>query len=212
MDIHGLIDEIIRQSTYLGNFTLDELLHYSAGQNFGGFGISERGDTTFMLAIVGGEPEGALFVDAKGSLFGDKAIYQLEGSEEFRLYKAAPLIIDALVSRCRVYDRSHIKQGGLADIPTIATGTKQRIGVLCLTVVDRQNPVAGVHVSIRKGKLVLATDVTTSSGRACFKLLNGRYICVISGKSGDFSRFVVDFSDAKHESIVDIGGTLYESK
>jgi hypothetical protein len=212
MDIRGLITEIIRQSTYIGSFTLDELLRYSTGHNVGGFGISDSGDTTFMLVIADGEPEGALFVDAKGSLFGDKAVYQLKGSEQFRLYSAAVPIIDALVSRCRIYDRSHIKRGALTDIPTITTGTKQRIGVLCLTVVDRQIPVAGIHVSIRKGKLVLATDVTTSNGRVCFKLLNGRYTCVISDKTSDATRFVVDFSDAKHESVVDIGGKLHENK
>ncbi len=212
MDIRGLISEIIRQSTYIGSFTLDELLRYSAGNDVAGFGISDGGDAAFMLVIAGGEPEGALYVDAKGSLFGDKAVYRLEGSEQFRLYGTAVPIVDALVSRCRIYDRSHIKRGALADIPTISTGSKQRIGVLCLTVVDRQVPVAGMHVSIRKGKLVLATDVTTSNGRVCFKLLNGRYTCVISNKTSDAIRFVVDFSDAKYESVVDIGGKLHESK
>ncbi|RXE57231.1 hypothetical protein ABH15_03760 [Methanoculleus taiwanensis] len=210
MDVRGLIDEIIGRSTYLGNFSLDELVRRSEEQVVTGLGVAGNGSAMFVLAMVDGEPNGALFADEKGSLFGDKAVFQIDGSEDFRLYQVALPIIEALVARCRVYDRSHLKKSTLADIPTLERGMQQRIGVLCLTVVNRGTPVGGVHVSIRKGKLVLATDTTTADGSVCFKLLSGRYTCVVSDRTGDLTRFVIDFAEARHESIVDIGGTFDE--
>ncbi len=210
MDVRGLIDEIIGRSTYLGNSSLDEMLRHATERTISGLGVAGNGNAIFVLAVVGGEPEGALFADEKGSLFGDKAVLQIDGSEEFRLYQVALPVLDALVARCRIYDRSHLKKSALADIPTIESGMQQRIGVLCLTVVNHGRPVGGVHVSLRKGKLVIATDMTTSDGSVCFKLLSGRYTCIVSDKTGDLTRFVIDFAEARHESVVDIGGTFNE--
>jgi len=211
MDINGLMDEILLQSTYEGRFTLDELLHRTPVHPLTRIGICRAKAHTFFLVLLGGEPDGAIFVDEKGTLFGDAAVLRLTGEEVFDLFLVAPQIVDALVSRCRVFEKSHLRKNGRLDIPIIGTPTRQRVGVLCLTVRDSRVPLVGAHVSIRKGKLVITSDVTDSGGRVCFRLLNGRYMCVVSDRIGERTRRIIEFHDPQVDTCVDIGGTEDES-
>jgi len=72
-------------------------------------------------------------------------------------------------------------------------------------------PLAGAHVSIRKGKLVITGDVTDSEGRVCFRLLAGRYMCVVTDRTGERTRCIIEFHEPQVETFVDIGGTEDES-
>ncbi|MDD4567388.1 hypothetical protein L21_0339 [Methanoculleus chikugoensis] len=207
MDINDLMSEILRQSTSEGHFTLDELLHYSSSNPMTGIGVSEEKGHSFFLFFSEGEPDGAMFVDAKGTLFGDSAVLRLTGEEEFELFTVTAPIVDALVSRCRIFDKSHLKKNGRLDIPTLGTPNQQRIGMLYLIVRDGRMPLAGAHVAIRKGKLVMTSDVTDSKGKVCFRLLNGRYMCVVSDRIGERARRIVEIHEPQVEAYVDIGGT-----
>ena len=200
MDIIDLMGQILKQSEYEGRFTLDEVLHYSSVHSLTGIGVSGEGAHAFYLVLYGGEPDGAILVDEKGTLFGDAAVLHLTGGETFDLSRVSPPVIEALVSRCRV------------DIPTIGTPIRQRVGILCLTVRGGEEPLGGAHVSIRKGKLVITSDVTDSKGRVCFRLLNGRYMCVVSDRNTERTRCIIEFHEPQVEMCVDIGGTEDESK
>ncbi|MDV2480574.1 hypothetical protein F8E02_00835 [Methanoculleus sp. Wushi-C6] len=212
MDINDLIGQILRQSEYEGRFTLDELLHYSSVHSLTGIGVSREGTHAFFLVLSGGEPDGAILVDEKGTLFGDAAVLHLNGGETFELSRVTPQITEALISRCRVYEKSHLKKNGRLEIPTIGTPVRQRVGVLCLTVRSGGEPLGGVHVSIRKGKLVTTSDVTDSKGRVRFRLLNGRYMCVVSDRNTERTRCIIEFHEPQVEMCVNIGGTEDESK
>ncbi|MDN7011543.1 hypothetical protein FGW20_00510 [Methanoculleus sp. FWC-SCC3] len=207
MDVNDLMGEVLRQSTSEGHFTLDELLHYGSRYSPTGIGVSREKGHTFFLFFSGGEPDGAMFVDTMGTLFGDSAVLRLTGREEFELFSVTPQIIDALVARCRLFDKSHLKKNGRLDIPTVGTPARQRIGVLCLIVRDGRTPLAGAHVAIRKGKLVMTGDVTDSAGKVCFRLLNGRYMCVVSDRLGERTRQIVEFHEPQVVEHIDIGGT-----
>ena len=212
MDINGLMDEILLQSTYEGRFTLDELLHYSSAHSLTGIGASKESTHAFFLVLLRGEADGAIFVDEKGVLFGDTAVLHLTGKEEFELHLVALPVADALTARCRVFEKSHLKMSSRLEIPTIGTPDRQRIGILCLNVQDTHAPLAGAHVSIRKGKLVITSDVTDSMGRVCFRLLNGRYMCVVSDRTGERTRCIIEFREPQVEMGVNIGGTEDASK
>ncbi|MDK2915542.1 MAG: hypothetical protein PWR25_99 [Euryarchaeota archaeon] len=207
MEINDLMGEILRQSTSEGHFTLDELLRYGCSNPLTGIGVAKVQEQTFFLFLAGGEPDGAMYVDTMGTLFGDSAVLRLTGEEEFELFRVTPSIVDALVSRCRVFDKSHLKKNGRLEIPTVDTSARQRIGVLSLIVCDGRTPLAGAHVAIRKGKLVMASDVTDSAGKVSFRLLNGRYMCVISDRIGERARRIVEFHEPQVVEQIDIGGT-----
>lgn len=213
MDINDLMDEVLRQSASEGCFSLDELLHYSRHSDpLTGIGVSKGEGQAFYLFLTESEPDGAIFIDRMGTLFGDSAALRLTGGEKFELFRVAPPVVDALVSRCRVFDKSHLRKNGRLDIPTVGTPTRQRIGVLCLIVRNGRMPFAGAHVTIRKGKLVMTSDVTDSAGKVCFRLLNGRYMCVISDRIGERTRRIVEFYEPQAEKYIDVGGTGDESQ
>ena len=212
MAINDLVDEILEQSMHEGCFTLSELLHYSGIHSITGMGVSRDRTHAFFLVFSRGEPDGAIFVDEKGTLFGDSAVLHLDLGEKFDLYQVAPPVAEALVSRCRIFEKSHLKRNGRLAIPTIGAPSRQRVGVLCLTVYVGQAPLAGAYVSIRKGKLVITGDVTDSGGRVCFRLLNGRYMCVVSDRTGERTRCIVEFHEPQVETRVDIGSTEDESR
>jgi len=212
MDINDLVGQILRQSEYEGRFALDELLHHSSAHSLTGIGVSREGAHAFFLVLFGGEPDGAILVDEKGTLFGDAAVLHLTGGEVFELSRVTPPIVEALVSRCRIFEKSHLKKNGRLEIPTIGTHIRQRVGVLCLTVRGNGAPLGGAQVSIRKGKLVITSDVTDSGGRVCFRLLNGRYMCVVSDRNTERTRCIIEFHEPQVEMCVDIGGTEDESK
>lgn len=212
MDINDLMVKILEQSRYEGCFTLSELLHYSSVYSLTGIGVASEKMHTFFLMLFRGEPDGAIFVDEKGKLFGDPAVLHLTDREEFDLFQVESRIVETLVSRCRVFEKSHLKRNGCLDIPTVGTPTRQRIGILCLIVCDNQTPLAGVHVSIRKGKYVITSDVADSGGRVCFRLLNGRYMCVVSDRTGERARCIIEFHEPRADTCVDIGGTEDENR
>lgn len=206
MTVNDLVDEILKQSRYEGCFTPGELLHHSRTHSLTGIGISRDRTHTFLLVFFRGEPDGAMFIDEKGALFGDPAVLRMIDGGEFELYLVAPSIADALISRCRVFEKGRLRRGGRLEIPIVGAHTRQRVGVLHLTVYDGQAPLAGGRVSIRKGKLAITSDVTDSRGRVHFRLLSGRYTCVISDRTGERTRCIVEFHEPQVEMRVDIGG------
>lgn len=205
MEINDLMAEVLGQSLCEGRFTYEELLHYSAAHSLSGIGVSRGEASDFFLIISRGEPDGAILVDGKGTLFGDLAALHLTGDETFELYPVAQTVVDALTSRCRVFEKSHLKKNGRLDIPIVGAADRQRVGVLCLTVHDGRAPLAGARVIIRKGKVMLASDVTDTGGRVCFRLLNGRYMCIVSDRIGERRRCIVEFHEPRVEVGIDIG-------
>ena len=205
MEINDLMAEVLGQSLCEGRFTYEELLHYSAAHSLSGIGVSRGEASDFFLIISRGEPDGAILVDGKGTLFGDLAALHLRGDETFELYLVAQTVVDALTSRCRVFEKSHLKKNGRLDIPIVGATDRQRVGVLCLTVHDGRAPLAGARVTIRKGKVMLASDVTDTGGRVCFRLLNGRYMCIVSDRIGERRRCIVEFHEPRVEVGIDVG-------
>lgn len=123
----------------------------------------------FFLIISRGEPDGAILVDGKGTLFGDLAALHLTGDETFELYPVAQTVVDALTSRCRVFEKSHLKKNGRLDIPIVVGPLTDSVGVLCLTVHDGRAPLAwGPAVTIRKGKVMLAKRCDRHGGTGLF--------------------------------------------
>lgn len=205
MDINDLMAEVLGQSVCEGRFTYEELLHYSAARSPSGIAVSRGETSNFFLIISKGEPDGAILVDGKGTLFGDQAALHLTVDQTFEFYLVAQTIVDALTSRCRVFDKSHLKKNGRLDIPTVGATDRQRVGVLCLIVHDGRTPLAGARVTIRKGKVMLASDVTDTRGRVCFRLLNGRYMCIVSDRIGERTRCIVEFHEPRVEAGIDVG-------
>jgi hypothetical protein len=205
MNITTLIDEILGTSTYVGVFSYADLLKYGKSHAISGVGVSDDKTQKFIIAFEKGEPTGVILIEEKGALFGEKAAYLLQEKNNFELFSTEPSLVNALASRCRVFDKIHLQNRLAEDLPSIGE-RKHSPGVLCLTIVRNGTVQSGMRVSIRKGRQVIGNDITTSDGRASFKLLNGKYDCVVLDKTQEVYTFMIDFKDAYAESIIDIGG------
>ncbi len=82
MDLQELLENILKGSKYLGTYSLAELLTFAASRHLNAIAVAKEGNSKYYLAFLNGEPEGALYVDADGALFGDKAVVHIRGRQE----------------------------------------------------------------------------------------------------------------------------------
>ncbi|HXW99255.1 MAG TPA: hypothetical protein VEI51_05995 [Methanomicrobiales archaeon] len=204
-EIIQIIDEVLSTSTYVASYAYPELMEYADSHAVNGIGVHDENDRKFYIVFEGGAPEGVIFTDSKGTLFGDKAAILLTGQEAFELFQVSQPVVNALASRCRIFDRSHVKKRLDEDLPSFG-GIHRSPGILCLTLAREGVPQQGIRVSIKKGRQIIASDITTTDGKVCFKLLNGTYDCTAIDRSQETYTFMVDFNDRYAESVIEIGG------
>ena len=199
MKIQELVGTLLAGSTRLGTYTLPELIKSVQSKNINGIAVAVSGDREFELAILDGEPEGAILIEEKGTLYGDKAVMLLSGSENFELYDVKRDYVEAVVMGCRILEKGHIRKSGMKIIPEIGKKS-DRLGVLSIAVQRNGEPQNGVRVSIRKNMQMICNDITTQNGTVGFKLLYGKYDCIVQDRTMMISTFHIIF-DVGHTRI-----------
>lgn len=199
MKIQELIGTLLEGSARTGTYTLPELLKFARSKKTSGIAVAADDGREFDLALVNGEPEGAILIDEKGILYGDKAIMLLTGNESFELHEVKRDLVEAVAVGCRIHEKGHISKSQIQTVPEI--GVKSTgLGVLSITVNHEGVPQNGVRVSIRKTGQMISSDVTTQNGSVGFKLLYGKYDCVVQDRTMKISTFHIIF-DATHSRI-----------
>src|SRR5512145_1198428 len=178
MKIQELIGTLLAGSTRLGTFTLPELVRYTQSKRINGIAVAIRNDREFDLVILDGDPEGAILIEEKGVLYGDKAVMLLSGTEKFELYDVKRDLVEAVAMGCRIMEKGHICKSSMDLIPEIGKKS-DGLGVLSITVQRNGEAQNGVRVSIRKDMQMICSDITTQNGSVNFKLLYGKYDCVV---------------------------------
>ncbi|MDD1684671.1 MAG: hypothetical protein LUQ19_02135 [Methanoregula sp.] len=199
MKIQEIIGTLLAGSTRLGTYTLPELMQLAQSKEINGIAVAVTGDREFDLVIMGGEPEGAILIEEKGALYGDKAVMLLTGTEKFELYDVKPDLVEAVVLGCRILEKGHIRKSGMDIIPEIGKKS-DGLGVLSIAVQRSGEPQNGVRVSIRKEGQMICNDITTQNGTVGFKLLFGKYDCVVQDRSMMIHTFHIIF-DPGHTRI-----------
>jgi hypothetical protein len=110
MEIHDLIKNIHKGSKHLGTFTLHELFQFATSRSFNGIAVAKENEREYYLAFIAGEVEGAIYIDDKGTVYGDKAGKMIFGHEKFDFYEITPDIVETIVMRCRIFEKSHLKK------------------------------------------------------------------------------------------------------
>lgn len=203
MKIQDMIDTILKGSQPLGKFPLPELMRFAAKGSINGIAVSMENEKQQYLAILAGEPEGAIFLDEKGTLYGDKAVMLITGDESFILYDVNPDLVDAVVAGSRIFEKSHLKKGDRYEIPEF--GKKSAgVGVFTLTIQKNDEPQNGVRVSLRKEGKVVGSDVTTQDGSVGFKLVHGKYDVIVQDRNQKLSTFHVRFEESNPQKILQL--------
>jgi hypothetical protein len=110
MKIDDLIKNIHKGSKNLGTYTLHELFQFTASRSYNGIAIAKEDDREYYVAFLSGELEGAIYIDKNETIYGDAAAKRISGHERFDFYEITPDIVETIVMRCRVYEKSHLKR------------------------------------------------------------------------------------------------------
>jgi hypothetical protein len=195
LKIQAQLDQIVSTSPFLGTFPLPELLRIAGSGQVTGLAVAKDGERVFYLAVLAGEPEGAVYADEKGELYGDKAVVHLTGREQFAVSEVSPDLVKAVVMGCRLFEKSHIHKSLSAGIPEFGKKA-EGMGVLTLSVKHDGEPRNGIRVSIRKDGQIVGSDVTTGNGTVSFRLVHGNYDCIVQERAGAIIPTRITFDDS----------------
>ncbi len=203
MKIQDMIDTILKGSQPLGIFPLPELMRFAAKGSINGIAVSAENEKQQYLAILAGEPEGAIFLDEKGTLYGDKAVMLITGADSFTLFDVKPELVEAVVAGSRIFEKSHLKKGDPYEIPEF--GKKSAgLGIFTLTIHRDDKPQNGVRVSIRKEGKIVGSDVTTGDGSVGFKMVYGKYDVIVQDRNQTLTTFHVRFEESSPQRILQL--------
>lgn len=199
MKIQELIRTLLAGSTQLGTYSLSELITFARSEGINGIAVALSDDREFDLALLDGEPEGAILIDEKGTLYGDKAVMLLSGTEKFELYDVKKDLVEAVAMGCHILEKGHICKNSMDVIPEIGKKS-DGLGVVSIEVRQNDEPQNGIRVSIRKDMKIITSDITTQNGTVSFKLLYGKYDCIVQDRAMTISTFHIIF-DAEHSRL-----------
>lgn len=205
MEIVSFIRDNTRKGQGRGAFHLSDLIRTAEKRQESGIGVTETGGVTISVLFFHGEPDGAVAIDDKGTLFGDKAVILLKGNEVFEFFPVAPEEIEQAILGCRIFQKGHIKKTMMPNIPQIARRA-EGVGQLIITVTEEGRPLPGIHVSLRRRGQVLGSDVTTTEGMAYFKVLFGTYDCAILDREHRIRTYKFEFSRSGSVCRIDLAG------
>jgi len=203
MDLQELLDNILKGAKYLGTFSLTEMLAFAASRHLSALAVSKEGPRQYYLAFLNGEPEGAIYLDAEGALFGDKAVVYIREGRQYVLCDVKPEIIDALAMGCRIFEKGHLRKNITYSVPEIGKKS-EGIGVINLAVRRDREPLNGVRVSIRKDGKIVGSDVTTGNGEVSFRVMYGNYTCIVQDRSQIVTHFSINFDESHTSHTLDL--------
>lgn len=203
MDLQELLDNILKGSKYLGSFSLADMLAFAASRRLNAIAVAKEGNREYYLAFLNGEPEGAIYIDSDGALFGDNAVVKIRAGRHYVLCDVKPDIIDALVMGCRIFEKGHLRKNITYSVPEIGKKS-EGIGVVTLSVRREKRPLNGVRVSIRKDGKIVGSDVTTGKGEVSFRVMRGEYTCIVQERSQVVTHFQIMFDEAHASHVLDL--------
>ena len=110
MKIQDMIKNIHKGSKHLGTFTLHDLFQFATSRSYNGIAVAKENGREYYLAFLAGEAEGAIYIDDNGTEYSDKAAKMITGREKFEFYEITPDIIETIVMRCRIFEKTHLKK------------------------------------------------------------------------------------------------------
>ncbi|MDD5142962.1 hypothetical protein [Methanoregula sp.] len=203
MKVRQMIDTILLEARERGMSPLPGIFPMAEGSGFFGLAVARGDGAIGCLAFVRGEPEGAIFSDENGDLFGDKAVILVTRMDQFTLYEVKPDIAEALVMGCRVFDATRLRQGLSKAIPEIGVKS-EGVGRLTVVLMKNHEPQQGVRLSIRKDGRVLGSDFTDGTGSAGFRLMHGDYECIVQDRSRQIRVFTLHFRENNQKILIEL--------
>ena len=197
---------IIENTRPVGTWPLSELVKNAKHDKMNGIAssIGQDGHRAYLI-FSEGEPEGGIYIDRSGVLYGDQSVLFLKNSTQFTFYPTEREIATRFVTGCRIYDKSHIKAPNTYSIPEISS-VRKGIGNITIDVKRGKQPAPGVRITVKSGVKIVGNDITSHSGQINFQLLYGNYTGVILTDSGSLYNFVFQVKSPDSTHTVDLTG------
>ncbi len=180
---------IIENTRSAGTWPLDDLIRETKNQKMDGVASAtgSEGYRSFLI-FVNGEPEGGIYIDRNGVLYGDKSVLFLKNSQVFTFYPTDAEIASRFVTGCRIYDKSRIRATVTHIIPEISS-VRKGIGIIAFTILRNGAPVGGTRITVKNLGKIVGNEVTSQSGQTTFQLLYGKYTGVIHNEGDILGTF-----------------------
>ncbi len=197
---------IIENTRPTGTWPLPDLIKNARNGKMHGIASAtgQDGHRAFLI-FADGEPEGGIYIDRSGVLYGDKSVLFLKNSSFFTFYPTAPEIATRFITGCRIYDKSHIRAPTTYDIPEIPA-VRKGIGTITIDIRRGKLPAPGIRLTIKSGSKIVGNDITPRSGQISFQLLYGTYTGVILTDSGALHNFSFEVKSPESTHPVDLTG------
>ena len=102
MNIHTLLENILKASQDVGTYPLSDLISTAKSKLISGIAVAKDPEKELYIAFMGGEPQGAVYLDEKGVLFGDQAVLLINGTESFLMKESRKDVIETLIMSSRI--------------------------------------------------------------------------------------------------------------
>ncbi len=194
---------IIENTRPAGSFSLPDLVRHARSSKTDGIASAtgQDGHRAFLI-FLNGEPEGGIYIDRSGVLYGDKSTLFLKDSHQFTLYPTPAEIATRFITGCRIYDKSHIRAPNTYAIPEISV--RKGIGNITLDLRKSGKPVSGIRITIKSGGKIVGNDITSGSGQVSFQLLFGDYSGVVLTDNGNLHTFAFQVREPESSHIVEL--------
>lgn len=118
---------IIENTHPLGNWLLQNWSGDESPKAYGNAATAGAEGFRAFLIFMKGEPEGGIYIDRSGVLYGDRSVLFLKNSQNFTFYPTEPdMIANRFVTGCRIYDKSHLRVPASNPIPEISSYQRKR--------------------------------------------------------------------------------------
>jgi len=203
MDMPELLEMIGDGLHFQGAYDFSELLSFAAAGHLNALAAAQEKNRRYYLAFHNGEPEGAIYQDPDGVLYGDNAVVHIRSGRGYGLCEVREDIIETLIMGCRIFETSHIRKDISCSLPEIGKRA-EGIGVVTIQVRKGNQPLNGVRVSLRKEGKIVGSDITTGNGEAGFRVMHGDYTCIVQDRSQSVTQFPVVFTKTAVSHVLDL--------
>jgi len=201
--IQDLIATVLKNAEPVGTYNLPDLLREVGKKYATGIATADEGEQQFYLAFIDGEAEGAIYIDEKGTLYGDKAVMMMTDREKYSFYTVAADVVDAVTMGCRIFEKSHLIKNVPSALPEV--GVKSGgVGVLTISVRKNGEPQNGVRVSVRKEGKIVGSDISTADGTVSFRLMVGDYECIVQDRNQKISSKRIKFNQPGSQITIEV--------
>ncbi|MBR1368675.1 hypothetical protein RJ53_03800 [Methanocalculus chunghsingensis] len=167
----------------------------------------EEGGMSASVITISGEPGGAEYTDAAGTIFGDTAILRFPADGIFTCNPLTLQQAEERSGRARIFNPARLSVHTKTDLETdIKTEANAGIGRLTIQMKTTGSLPQDLRIELWNNSRICATDTTDQRGEATFKLLSGRYECRVRDGIKLISRSIIDFPGGDLKSIVLIPG------